>query len=204
MIWTHYYDLLVKISILFLSIFTLNLIPFFDGHEFYLTILSIILSTTFYILILRTFGSYLYCRITLKMAITIGEAKNLNDALSPFPLQHGDLNWLPLTEIINVEHSKKYEAALILANQWKKSKMENWVKTKEQSKGLVRLIEISIGVIFIGMLISSNLNLPPSNYFIELYCKIFNTNQYSPMLIGTLASLIFILPLILIKKNLTK
>lgn len=203
MIWTHIYDLIVKFGILFLSIFALNLIPFFEGHGGIVVILSIILSIATYILFLRTLGSYLYSRFTLKMKITIGQAKSLNSGLAPIPFQFGDFKWLPLTEIKHIDNNK-YELALSLITQWNMERREKWQKTKERSTGLVKYIEFLIVAIYLGMLAISHFNIPPASYLIDFYCNIFNTNKYSPMLIGSLASLIFILPLSIIKKSIQK
>lgn len=203
MIWTHIYDLIVKLGTLFLSIFALTLIPFFEEQGVLIVILSIIFSVIAYTIFLRTLGSYLYCRLTLKMPVTMKQAKTLNKGLAPIPFQFGDFSWLPLTEVKNIDDNK-YDMALSLIDQWTMKRRERWQKIIEQSTGFVKFIEILMAVIFIGMLATSHFNIPPASYIIELYCKIFDTNEYHPMLIGSLTSFIFIFPLILIKKVIQK
>lgn len=66
----------------------------------------------------------------------------------------------------------------------------------------IKCLEYSVAVVFVLLLIASYLQLPPSSYFISMYCKVFNTNKYSPMLITALLSLAYSVPIYVIKKKL--
>ena len=66
----------------------------------------------------------------------------------------------------------------------------------------IKCLEYSVAVVFVLLLIASYLQLPPCSYFISLYCKVFNTTKYSPMLITALLTLTYALPIYVIKKKL--
>lgn len=66
----------------------------------------------------------------------------------------------------------------------------------------IKVLEYSIAVVFILLLLTSLFNLPPSKYFISIYCKLFNTDRYSPMLITMLLSSVYAIPIYFIKKKL--
>ncbi|WP_026209705.1 hypothetical protein [Cytophaga aurantiaca] len=65
----------------------------------------------------------------------------------------------------------------------------------------VKLLEWSIAAVFLLLLFTSHFNFPPSSYFISLYCDLFNTDEYSPMLIASLLSLLYALPVYFIKER---
>ncbi len=66
----------------------------------------------------------------------------------------------------------------------------------------VKMLEYSILVVFIALLLTSHFDLPPSSYFISIYCSVFNTSEYPPMLITSILSLIYVIPVYFIKKKL--
>jgi hypothetical protein len=65
----------------------------------------------------------------------------------------------------------------------------------------IKILEYSVAVVFITLLATSYFNLPPSSYFITFYCKLFNTQKYSPLLITSLLSLAYALLIYFIKKS---
>lgn len=69
---------------------------------------------------------------------------------------------------------------------------------------IIKTLEYSIAAIFIMLIFTSYCNLPPSSYLIAIYCKTFNTDRYSPMLITSLLSLAYAVPVYFIKKKLSK
>ena len=64
----------------------------------------------------------------------------------------------------------------------------------------IKILEYSVALVFILLLATSHFNLPPSSYFIKLYCKLFNTQKYSPLLITALLSMAYA-PIYVIKKS---
>lgn len=68
----------------------------------------------------------------------------------------------------------------------------------------IKALEYSVAVVFLILLVTSQFDLFPSSYFISIYCKAFNTDKYSPLLVTALASLIYALPVYFLKKKLQK
>jgi len=105
MIWTHIYDLILKLTTLFLSIIILIPIPYLGDNGIVVVILGIILFFVIYNLFVRTLATYLYCKFTLKMNIDLSQAKQLNEAYSPiFPMT---MKWLPMKELKNIDETIK-------------------------------------------------------------------------------------------------
>jgi|SRR3954462_143521 hypothetical protein len=204
MIWTHFYDLIIKLFLLFVSILIVINIPFIDQQPILILFFILFISISSYILYLRTFSSFLYCRFTLKMNISMEEARKLNPALSPAPFSIGGLKWLPLKEVKTLPTDKKYEAALSLLENWLKNKDVQKKVLQVETSTTIKILEYSVLVVFLYLLLASHFDLPPSHYFIMLYCKIFNTNEYSPMLITMLLTLVYCMPVLFIKKKILK
>ena len=68
----------------------------------------------------------------------------------------------------------------------------------------VKMLEYSILLVFISLLLTSHFDLPPSSYFVSIYCNVFNTNEYPPMLIAGILTLIYAIPIYFIKKKMSK
>ena len=68
----------------------------------------------------------------------------------------------------------------------------------------IKALEYSIAAVFIILLATSHFDLPPSSYLISIYCNFFDTDKYSPMLIAVIPSLIYALPVYIIKKRLVE
>jgi hypothetical protein len=197
--WTHLYDIIVKVGTLFLSLFILTNIQFISDNNVLLPVLAIIITVFAYIFYLRTLSSLLYCKFTLGININFKEAKRLNPALSPNPFSLNGYTWLPLKEIKNLDNNIKYETALRLMDNWLKNKTH---KMTNASK--IKILEYSVAVVFLILLVTSQFDLPPSSYFVSIYCNAFNTDKYSPLLITALASLIYALPVYFIKKKIAE
>lgn len=200
---THIYDLIAKLGILFISIPVLINLPYID-HPAFLFIMIALISVVFYIFFLRTLGSYLYCRLTLKMNIRFNEAKALNEALSPNPFRYFDMKWLPLKEVKALEESKKYPAALELLAVWteeRKQRRQAQKDTFNNNPAFIKVLDVLTVLVCLGFLATSILDLPPASYVIRLYCHVFDTTHYSPMLIGMLMTLVVVLPIFFYKKS---
>ncbi len=207
MFWTHVYDLLIKCSVLSLSILFLISVPFFEDKGILVGLLSLAISVLSYILIFRTIGSYLYCRITLKMSLNFNQAKNLNAALSPSPFQFSNFNWLPLVEVKYLEEDKKYETALSLLNNWQLEKATLKSKKIEKFKNsslAIKAIDILSFIIVIGSFVTTVFQLPPATFFIKFYCNFFDTEKYSAMLLSIIVLIIVLLPILLLRKLIEK
>lgn len=69
---------------------------------------------------------------------------------------------------------------------------------------IIKRLEQSIGFVFLFVIITSYFCLQPCKFFIELYCRVFDTTEYSPMLIASLLTLIYALLINVIKKRIYK
>jgi hypothetical protein len=201
--WTHIYDLTVKIGVIVLSVITFTNTPYFEDYPILLISLSLAVSIFLYLIFLRTLGSYLYCRINLKMPVSLDRAKALNDALSPNPFSIYGHEWLHLKEVKYLDDDKKYATALQMLEQWRIEKITERKKQVEDFKNaspLSKAYQVAIVLMAVVFLLTSFLNIPPASYVIRYYCQLFDTDEYSPILIGCLMILAALLPILLIKK----
>lgn len=183
MIWTHIYDLILKLITLTLFIIIFAEIPYFKGNQSVVIILGIILFFISYNLFIRTFATYLYCKFTLKMNINLNQAKQLNDAFSPiFPL---NMSWLPMNELKNIENDNKFDIAINTYNNWKehnkqirKQQLQKFNKLEQKTTILTVIMYLLMGY----FMIAGFINLPPANYLAMAYCKLFDTDRYYPIL----------------------
>lgn len=118
--WTHLYDLLAKISSIFISTMLISEISFEFSKPYYEFIASMLFAILFYVFFLRTLSSYLYCKLNLKMNLSFKEAKKFNKVLSPnpFTLKKNAHLWLPLKEVKLVPVSEKMILADKLVANW--------------------------------------------------------------------------------------
>ena len=205
MIWTHIFDLLIKIGTFILIILLFLLIPGLIDHPFIGIIFILVLWVLSIVFVAPTPGSWLYCRIRLKMPISLSQASKLNRVLSPNPFRFNldGQKWLPLLEVLEVESEKRYEEAMRVSNNWiaereqkDRQKREEFSNASPASKTLTILI---IGFI-IFCFIAAFTEIPPANYFIRFYCRIFDTDRYPVMLISCLMILTIVGPIALFKK----
>jgi hypothetical protein len=195
MIWTHTYDLILKLLTLFLSIFCLTQIPYLENNEVSIVI-GIILFFVVYNLYVRTLATYLYCKFTLKMNVDIIQAKKINGAFSPI----FNIKWLPMRELRELdETNNKYETALSTYEKWEEEKKQNrniqWEKFKND-KLKNKILKIIMYILLGYFMIAAFLNLPPANLLTLTFCRLFDTNEYYPIL----NLLILVLPIILLFK----
>lgn len=205
MIWTHLYDLIIKIALLLTSILILTNIPFFEEHNLALIISLFSLWIGLYLLFGRTIGSYLYAKLSLKMDVSFKKAKELNIALSPLPKTFPLQQWVPLKEVIAVQKDLRFDKAIELINIWQANlKKEKELNSEKENPKQSKLITVIIGLILFGCFASSFYNLPPASYFIKYYCKTFDTDQY-PLIITTLLTFLFCLfPIAIVIKFIKK
>lgn len=183
MIWTHIYDLILKIITFIFSIFIAINLPFLENKDFLIIMSSIVLYFAVYNIFIRTFATYLYCKYALKMNINLNQAKDLNNAFSPiFPL---NLKWLPMREIRNVTDNEKYETALKLFKNYKeqhKNKISEKLNEFIMSNNKVKILRILMYALIIYFIIAGFMNLPPASYLSNLYFKLFETEEYYPVI----------------------
>ena len=197
MMWTHLYDLVLKLVTMFLVIVLIVQVPVVGSNAFVGILLVIILFFVSYYLLIRTLATYLYCKLTLKMNLRFKQAKKLNDAISPvFSL---DMQWLPMTEIKALDDNIKYKVALNTYAIWKEEKQKkmqqrllDFKAAGQQSKTLTVVQYVLVAYIAIA----SFMNLPPANYLTIAFCKLFDTDKYYPIL----NSFLLIVPTLLIFK----
>lgn len=183
MIWTHIYDLLLKLITIIFSIFFLIQIPYLEDKGLIVIILSISLFLLIYNLFVRTFATYLYCRFTLKMNIDLAKAKQLNNAYSPvFPMT---MKWLPMTELKNIDDTNKFQIALDTYKNWEdhnKLNRKKYFKDFNNAGKRTKILTIMMYLLVGYFMIAGFMNLPPANYLTKAYCKLFDTENYYPIL----------------------
>lgn len=196
MIWTHIYDLLLKMATFGLIILGFSFFPIGINNFFILFIIGFIMFFTVYNFILRTLATFLYCKFTLKMELTLAQAKHLNNAFSPiFP---PNVKWLPMEDLKQTDSINKYEIALETLNKWEIEKVENKrieIQDFKQSSNKTKFLTVLMYIIIIYFGIASHFNLPPSNYLTAIFCKVFNTEKFYPvinmLILAYLTNLIF-------------
>ncbi len=204
MFWTHIYDSILKAGFWALIVVVWLNVPFLEDSVLLGFLFSTIITFIAYIFFLRTFGSYLYCRFTLKMNISFREAEALNEALCPNPFRFFDMKWLPLKEVKSMEEDKKYQAALNLLETWseeRKQKRQSQKDTFNNSPVFIKALDVLTVVACIVFLTTSIFNVPPASYVINWYCALFDTNEYHPVLIGMLMTLVVVIPVFFYKKS---
>ncbi len=195
MIWTHIYDLLLKIATLFVSIFILMQIPVLPDYPWVMLFLIGAVFFGLYFTLVRTLATYLYCRYTLKMDVNLNEAKQLNGAFTPmFSLR---MKWLPMKELIKVNDASKFQMALDIYKKWDdqnnqktKQEIQNFKNAQQRTKVLTVLMYLLVGY----FTLAGFLDWSPANYLTTAYCKLFNTSHYYPFL----NSVLLAVPIILI------
>ncbi|MBL7683445.1 MAG: hypothetical protein JNK00_08785 [Flavipsychrobacter sp.] len=115
MIWTHIYDLVLKLLTITVTIIILSHTPAFENKGILIMGIALIIFFFSYHYFIRTFSTFLYCTLALKMKINLSQAKQLNDAFSP-TLR---LNWLPMRELKNLDNNVKLETAIRILEKWR-------------------------------------------------------------------------------------
>jgi hypothetical protein len=206
MIWTHKYDLAIKIVTLVICAFIIYLIttleiPALEDRGMLIALPIIGLGIIFYALFFRTIGTYLYCRLVLKMKIGFKQSAALNNAFAPNPFTN--LKWLPMIEIRGLDDDKKYEVALTILKNWENDNTKKRTVDKNDYKNQPtygKLLYLVMFAIIIFSFLASLLEIPPATYLIQYYCKIFDTQEYSPVLIGAILTFVGLFPVLGIKK----
>ena len=176
-------------------------IPYLEEKGIAIIILGIVLFFVIYNLLVRTFATYLYCKLTLKMNVNLNQAKKLNDAFSPiFPL---NMKWLPMKELKTIDATDKYQIALSTYKNWdeqnkqnRKQQLQDFKNARQKTKILTVIMYIVVGY----FMIAGFMDLQPANFLTLAYCKLFDTDKYYPIL----NSLILVLPTILLFKAFDK
>lgn len=116
MIWTHIYDLLLKLLTLFACIVLLIQVPNLEDHGVMLLLIVLLTWFVAYHFAVRTLATYLYCRLTLRMDIHLKQAKQLNNAFSPSLPR--SMKWLPMKELRHLDSPDKFSIALKMYQHW--------------------------------------------------------------------------------------
>ncbi len=201
MFWTHTYDLIVKVVILLLSLLILIQIPFFEQHGIICITTSLMLFYFTYYFFFRTLSTFFYCRFTLKMNVSLSQAKQLNDAFSP--VSPFNMKWLPMDEIKRLDDSVKFVEALKIYKSWNEESIRNKKERILNIKKVtlkIKLLKV-LYFILVGYFITAGfLNLPPANFLTDIMNNIFESDGYNPIL----NSCILILPISLIFRLINK
>lgn len=197
---THTIDMIMKFISMLTSLFFSLSIPVLEDKGVILMSIMVALSVVLYIYFFRTLGSFLYCRLILKMPVTVNEAGKLNPALAPNPFAAGGMEWLPLREVKQLSPDERYNAALKI--------MENWMAAKRaelaKKSRLLRTYEIIAGVLLVVFYIMISENIPPAGYVIKMFCDWIGTDFYSPLLLTLIFAVIVFLPYVLLKRYQSK
>lgn len=183
MFWTHIYDLIFKLITLIGTIVIMDKLTSIENNPKILIILSIIIAFILYKYIIRTLATYLYCKLTLKMNLNLSQAKQLNDAFSPVISR--DLKWFPMTELRNMDSDNKFQIALNHYNQYRETLKQDKVQqikdfnNAEQKTKILTVLKYGLYAYFAVAVV---FNLPPSNFITQLFCVVFNTENYYPIL----------------------
>jgi hypothetical protein len=196
MFYTHIFDAVLKLGILFLMIVLFVQFPYFEDSVIKI-MFAVVIALLCYIFFLRTFGSLLYARFILKMKVSFWEAKRLNVALSPNLLKYPNLQWLPLKEVKILAVEIKYTTALEIIYKWEQESLADKkieIKKFNDSSNLSKTFQV-LGVIYvIFCFVASIMELPPATYLIKFYCNLFDENKYPATLIALILILIVVVP----------
>lgn len=202
MFFTHLYDRLIKVVFLTAGtclIITLDLPQQMELPAFIALVIAMFL---LHIAVLRTLGSYLYCRLRLNMPVNLRQAAALNNVLCPYPHEYPGTGWLPLKEVKALDPELRYAEALKLKNSWYEQLR---LRKEQEEKGFAdRGVNRRLLMVICGMLAGFGVftlfaGIPPASWLIDLYCRLFDTVSYPPALIGMILVAIAFLPAAIIR-----
>jgi hypothetical protein len=133
--------------------------------------------------------------------VDLSQAKQLNGAFSPiFPLT---MKWLPMKELKNIDDTIKYQTALDTYRNWDEQNKQNRKQQLQDFKNAgqrTKILTVIMYVLVAYFMIAGFMDLPPANYLTLAYCKLFDTENYYPLL----NCFILVLPTILLFKAFDK
>lgn len=183
MIWTHIYDFLLKLITAVTTLLLITQVPFTEQQPAWIILSILALVFLIYHYWIRTFATYLYCRRTLRMPVSIQQAGRLDNAFTP--TFSSNLKWLPMTFIKDLDDNIKYQTALDTYRQWQTEKKQENDRKLQQFKKAGKADQIVTILFFLTcgyFVIASILNLPPASFITAAYCRIFETDHYVPIL----------------------
>lgn len=201
MVWTHIYDLVFKLLGLLISIAIVLQVPYLADSGMVAILAVAFLFLLGYNYLLRTLATYCYCRFTLKMDISLLQAKPLNKAFTPaFPSR---LEWLPMKALKDVDSDLKYQIALDTCNRWQEDRkvarsqsLDDFKSAKLRTKVLTVIAYILVFYFFFAGL----MDLPPADTITRFYCRLLGTDRYYPLFNAVLLAV----PTLLIFKAIDK
>ncbi len=202
MFWTHLYDLIFKLISFAMVLAVVLSISFFEEKNVAVALIIAVLYFLVYNYVFRTFATYLYCRLTLKMNVTLNQAKQLNNAFSP--LLPTSLEWLPMRELRDMDDDVKYQVALHLYNEWIEEKRQHWITFTQDFKNSslgTKLLTITMYGLVVYFMLAGILNWQPVLFLGREYCMIFYSNTYPSFWIGIICSALTLLLFKAIDKN---
>lgn len=185
MIWTHRYNFLVRLLCVgILVVLMIIYSEYRERHNYEVTgisapiVMLIGLAIYFlaYELFFRTFGDWLYCRITLGMKITFHQAKKLSTALSPRLFLSG--KWLNLKEVLSLPKEQRFPAAMSITTSLSQSQ-KNEAKKSFAVSGSKKTDQIASIILMVGCLIVAFFNFFPASLITDLFS---DNGEYYPML----------------------
>lgn len=65
----------------------------------------------------------------------------------------------------------------------------------------IKILEYSVAIVFFIVLVTVLADIPPGSFFISIYCKVFQTDKYFPIMLSLFVTLIYAIPVFYIKKR---
>lgn len=182
--WTHIYDLIIKlITILICMILMLDYFPLLQDNKTISIIIAVGLYFLSYHFIVRTLATFLYCKFSLGMPISIQQAQNFNNIFTP--TLSTELTWMPMTEIKLLPKSERYQTALKINLEWKAQKTQTKIQNQQDFKDAsikTKSLTIIMYIVMVYFALSAFLNIFPANKITDFFCSIFQTESYFPAL----------------------
>lgn len=73
------------------------------------------------------------------------------------------------------------------------------IESMKNRQTLIKILDISLAVVFFVSLALSHFELPPASYLISLYCRLLDTSSYPVVFIAAMMTLMVSLPVYLLK-----
>lgn len=204
-IWTHIYDLLGKLLTLVLIILLALAFPAIADNTLVFFTLAAVLYFLSYHYGIRTLATWCYCTFSLKMKLSMQQAATLNNAFTP--TFGNPLKWLPQRELRDMEGVDKYALALSNFTIWEAEQKAERQKHLQQFKSASKLSKTTTIlqlIVLAYLFIASILNWPPADVFTDIFCWLFDTTSYYPMLNFAILALAVVFLFLEIEKRLKR
>jgi hypothetical protein len=171
------------LNTLVITIILFDNFPMLKANKFIGILVVVSLSLLIYHVAIRTLATFLYCRISLGIPLSLKQAKEFDDIFTP--TFSTDLTWVSMSEIKKLPESERYAMASQINARWKEQKEHSknqHIQNFKESKSKTKILTMTMYALIIYFIIASFLNLFPANKIAEIYCSIFQTQKIYPAL----------------------